>query len=248
MAEISAGLVKELREKTGAGMMDCKKALTETGGVLTLSSGDNYLPGPEFNASLARPEGEPIYDAEALVDWVEGGGGLAFFLGEVPTGVVADRYSRRLSLAVDNAVCLALGYNDRGVTAANHHVCPIHPEYADIGPSDHDPDAARALMEEAGMADFEHELVSIDDTWRRNTADAVAAQLRVQDMQFARHADGSRVFTGQVVNPTQRDLRNVQLQMGLYDADNRLVDEATVRVPISTGRPSDCSAPALTSG
>jgi elongation factor Ts len=32
MAEITAALVKELREKTGAGMMDCKKALTETGG------------------------------------------------------------------------------------------------------------------------------------------------------------------------------------------------------------------------
>src|SRR3974390_1589111 len=30
MAEISASLVKELREKTGAGMMDCKKALAET--------------------------------------------------------------------------------------------------------------------------------------------------------------------------------------------------------------------------
>ena len=27
MAEITAALVKELREKTGAGMMDCKKAL-----------------------------------------------------------------------------------------------------------------------------------------------------------------------------------------------------------------------------
>lgn len=30
MAEITASLVKELREKTGAGMMDCKKALEET--------------------------------------------------------------------------------------------------------------------------------------------------------------------------------------------------------------------------
>ena len=30
--EISANLVKDLREKTGAGMMDCKKALTETAG------------------------------------------------------------------------------------------------------------------------------------------------------------------------------------------------------------------------
>jgi elongation factor Ts len=32
MAEITAALVKELREKTGAGMMDCKKALGETSG------------------------------------------------------------------------------------------------------------------------------------------------------------------------------------------------------------------------
>jgi elongation factor Ts len=32
MAEVSAQLVKELREKTGAGMMDCKKVLAEAGG------------------------------------------------------------------------------------------------------------------------------------------------------------------------------------------------------------------------
>lgn len=32
MAEITAAMVKELREQTGAGMMDCKKALNETGG------------------------------------------------------------------------------------------------------------------------------------------------------------------------------------------------------------------------
>jgi elongation factor Ts len=32
MATISAGLVKDLREKTGAGMMDCKNALSETNG------------------------------------------------------------------------------------------------------------------------------------------------------------------------------------------------------------------------
>jgi len=34
MAEISAGLVKELREQTGLGMMECKKALAEAGGDL----------------------------------------------------------------------------------------------------------------------------------------------------------------------------------------------------------------------
>src|SRR5690242_19574318 len=32
MAEITAAAVKDLRERSGAGMMDCKKALTENGG------------------------------------------------------------------------------------------------------------------------------------------------------------------------------------------------------------------------
>jgi len=34
MSEISAAVVRELRDKTGAGMMDCKKALSEVGGDL----------------------------------------------------------------------------------------------------------------------------------------------------------------------------------------------------------------------
>ena len=34
MAEISAQLVKQLRERTGAGMMECKKALLEANGDL----------------------------------------------------------------------------------------------------------------------------------------------------------------------------------------------------------------------
>ncbi len=37
MANISAALVKELRERTGAGMMDCKKALTEADGDIELA-------------------------------------------------------------------------------------------------------------------------------------------------------------------------------------------------------------------
>ena len=35
MAEITATLVKDLRDKTGAGMMDCKKALSESAGDMT---------------------------------------------------------------------------------------------------------------------------------------------------------------------------------------------------------------------
>ena len=48
MAQITASLVKELRERTGAGMMDCKKALTQTDGDIDAAidylnqNGTNY--------------------------------------------------------------------------------------------------------------------------------------------------------------------------------------------------------------
>ena len=91
----------------------------------------------------------------------------------------ADRRVRKaLAMAVDNEICLELGYAGLGVPAENHHVAPVHPEYADIGPPVYDPDAAYELMTEAGMTDYQHELISIDDDWRRNTTDSVASQLR----------------------------------------------------------------------
>jgi peptide/nickel transport system substrate-binding protein len=88
------------------------------------------------------------------------------------------RVRQAIGMAVDNAVLLELGYAGRGLVAENHHVGPMHPEYAELPPRKIDPAGAKALMEEAGMADFEHELMSIDDAWRKDTTDAVAAQLR----------------------------------------------------------------------
>ncbi|HCH23703.1 MAG TPA: diguanylate cyclase [Oceanospirillaceae bacterium] len=96
------------------------------------------------------------------------------------------RVRQAIHMATDNAVCLELGYNGRGTVAENHHVCPIHPEYAELPAQKFDPAGAKALMEEAGMGDYEHELISIDDDWRRNTTDAVAAQLREAGIKVKR--------------------------------------------------------------
>jgi peptide/nickel transport system substrate-binding protein len=79
---------------------------------------------------------------------------------------------------VDNAQVLGLGYGNAGEVAENHHVAPIHPEYVDIGPAVRDAAKAKALMEEAGQADFEHELITVDEDWHKNTGDAIAAQIR----------------------------------------------------------------------
>lgn len=88
------------------------------------------------------------------------------------------RVRRALALACDNAKILELGVAGLGVTAENHHVCPIHPEYFKLPPISRNAAKAKALMDEAGMGDYEHELLSIDDDWRRASTDAVAAQLR----------------------------------------------------------------------
>ena len=85
---------------------------------------------------------------------------------------------RALQKAVNNAVVLELGYNDLGTVAENHHVCPIHPEYAELAPLVVDAAAARAEIEAAGFGDYEFELISIDEPWQAETCDAVAAQIR----------------------------------------------------------------------
>jgi len=52
--EVNATVVKELREKTGAGIMDCKKALTETGGNLDLAV--DYLRKKGLAAAAKRAD------------------------------------------------------------------------------------------------------------------------------------------------------------------------------------------------
>ena len=88
------------------------------------------------------------------------------------------RVRKALSMAVDNAVCLELGFSGNGTVAENHHVAPLHPEYAELPAPVYDPEGAKALMAEAGLADYEHELISIDGDWRTDTTNAVADQLR----------------------------------------------------------------------
>ena len=93
---------------------------------------------------------------------------------------------RALQMAVDNQLVLELGYNDRGTVAENHHVCPIHPEYADIGATPFDPAEARAMIEAEGLGDHEFELISIDDDWQAATCDSVAAQIRAAGINIRR--------------------------------------------------------------
>lgn len=76
--EVSAQKVKELREKTGAGMMDCKKALAETGG--DFEKAIDYLREKGL-AAAAKKSGRIA--AEGIVDSYIHGGGRVGVLVEV---------------------------------------------------------------------------------------------------------------------------------------------------------------------
>ena len=87
MAEITAALVKELRDKSGAGMMDCKKALTATGGDLELAMDElrkQGLASAQKKSSRATKDG-------AVDSYVHAGGKIGVL---VEVGVETDFVSR----------------------------------------------------------------------------------------------------------------------------------------------------------
>ncbi len=153
--------------------------------------------GTDPAAFLAAFEAEEIdMNWESVGEFVDIFDGIGLNRSEIPSGFTivirpnqlaevngikpyADKRVRQaLAMAVDNNVCLELGMSGYGIAADNCHVGPMHPEHdASVTRIPYDPAKAKALMEEAGLADFEHECQSIDDDWRRNTTAAVVAQL-----------------------------------------------------------------------
>jgi len=73
---ISANLVKELRERTGAGMMDCKKALTETNG--DTEKAIEYL--REKGLSAAAKKAGRIATEGVIETYIHGGGRIGVML------------------------------------------------------------------------------------------------------------------------------------------------------------------------
>ncbi|ANT59265.1 diguanylate cyclase [Salipiger sp. CCB-MM3] len=93
---------------------------------------------------------------------------------------------KALQLAISNEIALELGHEGLGTLAENHHVAPVHPDYAEVGPTEYDPARALPLAEEAGLADVEHELVTLDDGLTRRTGDACSAMLRDAGLKVSR--------------------------------------------------------------
>lgn len=148
--------------------------------------------GTDFNATLnAFESGEIDLDFETPADFIEALDKMDLVKSEVATATTLvartnithkpyddQRVRNALQMAVDNNAVMQLGYAGLGTVGENHHVAPIHPEYYPLPKKTRDAAAAKKLMADAGQADFEHELITVEDEWQKNTGDAIAGQLR----------------------------------------------------------------------
>ena len=76
MSEVTATMIKDLRERTGAGMSDCKKALTEVGG--DMDKAIDYLRTKGL-AKAAKKAGREATEG-AIVSYIHGGGRIGVLL------------------------------------------------------------------------------------------------------------------------------------------------------------------------
>jgi len=170
------------------------------GGEALLDSIEFIDYGTDFSATVSAFEsGEIDINFETPADFIDILDGMSLTKSEVATATTLvartnvthkpyddQRVRNALQMAVDNKVVLDLGYSGRGVVGENHHVAPIHPEYYELPKKTRDAAGAKKLMAEAGQADFEHELITIEDDWQKNTGDAIAAQLRDAGIKIKR--------------------------------------------------------------
>ncbi len=124
---ITAALVKELRERTGAGMMECKKALVETDGDIELALDNLRKAGAakaDKKAGRVAAEGRVVYqlsddgktaaivEVNCETDFVAGDDNFAEFAAKVCQRVLADN-------PADVEALSALPLDDAGDTSIN---------------------------------------------------------------------------------------------------------------------------------
>ncbi|HAQ55797.1 MAG TPA: elongation factor Ts [Acholeplasmatales bacterium] len=119
--DITANMVKELRDKTGAGMMDCKKALTATEGDMAKAIDwlrEKGIAKAEKKASRIAAEGladiavsgdkAVVFEVNCETDFVAHGDKFAAFVAKIGAAIVA-------SNAESNEAALEVAYNGKTI-------------------------------------------------------------------------------------------------------------------------------------
>jgi len=97
------------------------------------------------------------------------------------------RIREAIRSCIDHQALLDLAYQGLGTPGEDHHVCPVHPEYAEIPRPTQDYERARALLAEAGYADgIDLEIYCVaQPTWEPNTVQVIAEMVRPAGINLA---------------------------------------------------------------
>ena len=113
MPDITAAMVKDLRDQTGAGMMDCKRALTEAGG--DMEAAVDWLRTKGL-AAAAKKSGRVA--AEGLVGVVSAPGRAAMVEVNAETDFVARNDSFQAFVEAVTRIALSVGEDLDAIRAA----------------------------------------------------------------------------------------------------------------------------------
>jgi peptide/nickel transport system substrate-binding protein len=85
---------------------------------------------------------------------------------------------KAMKLAIDSPTILKIAYRDLGAPGDHHHVCPVHPDYAEVPVMKRDVEAAKKLLADAGHPDgIEVELhCKKDPDWEPSACQAMVEQ------------------------------------------------------------------------
>ena len=175
--------------------------------------GDAYLDGVVYidlgrdaakeYAAFSNDEIDLNYDsAPDQIDQLAKLGLTQYFVATANTAVTRMRKDRppydnhkirrALQIAINNAAVLASAYSNAGAVAEHHHVSPLHPEYAELPKIGGDPEAARALLSEAGVENLEVEIVGIADRSVGDQADPRRRRATQLDWRYGQRQQPAR--------------------------------------------------------
>jgi peptide/nickel transport system substrate-binding protein len=144
-------------------------------------------------AALASKQVDGLYEVDfSQLDAVKGLAHVALYTATTAqTGVARFKYDMKpfsdsrvrmaMKLAIDNDATLQTVFHGAGLPGEDHHVSPIHPEYAKLPPLGHDVGRAKKLLAEAGYADgLDLEIACKGQpAWELNTTQVLVEQWKV---------------------------------------------------------------------
>lgn len=213
---VGTGPWKVTSYEPGVGASADKNDAHWWGGEVYMDGIDFYDFGTDPAAEVAAFEaGEIDMNFETQAEQVEIMDDIGFARAEKATGNTIvlrmntqtapwdnKRLRQGILMAANNDELLALGANNLGIRAENHHVGPMHEEYAPLPEMKQDLEGARQIFEEEGILGTPIELYSLDADYRLATTDALGAQLREAGLTIERKIlPGSTFWTNWTTHP-----------------------------------------------